>query len=232
MGDQGSANSGAVDDGSMRLLWSSRSPFVRKVLIAAHELEIADRIELVSCFVSGKIPVPDVEQFNPSGQIPTLMLGDGTVVFDSTSVIDFLDAKFGTRQLLPTEYPRRLDVLRRTALAQVIKEKSIRWIGERLRPEVHRDAELIVGIERTLNNCLNALEADANEWAALPVDAGHIGLAAALGYLDFRFAPVGWRNDRPALAAWHGEFAERRSYIATEFVDPKKAAAPVPAAGG
>jgi len=226
MSDHGSANSGAAGTGTMRLLWSSRSPFVRKVLIAAHELGVADRIELVSCFVTGKIPVPDVEQFNPSGQIPTLMTGDGTVVFDSTAVIDYLDAHFGTRQLLPTQYPRRHDVLRRTALAQVIKEKSIRWISERLRPEIHRDAELIVGIERTLNNCLDALEADAQEWAALPVDAGHIGLAAALGYLDFRFAQVGWRNNRPDLTAWHNDFAKRGSYIASEFVDPKKAPAP------
>ena len=68
-------NPAAVEAGSMRLLWSSRSPFVRKVLIAAHELGIADRIELVSCFVTGKIPVPDVEQFNPSGQIPHLITG-------------------------------------------------------------------------------------------------------------------------------------------------------------
>jgi glutathione S-transferase len=231
MGDQDLAKSGAVEAGSMRLLWSSRSPFVRKVLIAAHELGIADRIELVSCFVTGKIPVPDVEQFSPSGQIPTLITADGMVVSDSTTVIDFLDAKFGTRQLLPTEYPRRHDVLRRTALAQVIKEKSIRWIGERLRPEVHRDGELATGIERTLNNCLDAFEADASEWAALPVDAGHIGLAAALGYLDFRFAPVGWRNNRPALTAWHSGFAERRSYLETEFVDPKKAPTAQVAAG-
>lgn len=211
--------------GSMRLLWSSRSPFVRKVLIAAHELGIADQIELVSCFVTGKIPVPDVEQFNPVGQIPSLITSDGTVIVDSTAVIDYLDAHFGNRELLPDDYPRRLDILRRTAFAQAVKEKSIRWIGERLRPEIHRDEELIVGISRTLSNTLDALEADAARWSQLPIDAGHIGLAAALGYLDFRFAVISWRTGRPGLAEWHAKFAERESYIATEFVDPKKAAA-------
>ncbi len=136
----------------MRLLWSSRSPFVRKVLIAAHELGLGDRIDLVSAFVTGKIPVPDVEALNPIGQIPTLVDVDGTTVFDFTAIIDYLDAKYGTGSLLPAKYPLRLDVLRRTAVAQAIKEKSIRWISERLRPEEHRDAELIVGITRTLNN--------------------------------------------------------------------------------
>ena len=215
-----------VSSGRMRLQWSSRSPFVRKVLIAAHELGIGDKIELESAFVTGKIPVPDVEALNPMGQIPAFVDVDGTTVFDSTTIIDYLDAKYGKRNLLPVDYPRRLDVLRRTALAQGITEKSIRWISERLRPEEHRDGELIVGINRTLNNALDALEADAARWKDIPVDAGHIGLAAALGYLDFRFAPVAWRTKRPALEAWHKEFAQRPSYIATEFVDPKKAPQP------
>jgi glutathione S-transferase len=219
-GSQTQASGGTA---RMRLQWSSRSPFVRKVLIAAHELGVGDEIELVPAFVTGKIPVPDVEAQNPLGQIPTLVDIDGTTVFDSTAIIDYLDTKFGNGRLLPKEYPRRLDVLRRTAIAQGIKEKSIRWISERLRPEEHRDAELITGIARTLNNGLNALEADAARWTDMPVDAGHIGLAAALGYLDFRFAQVAWRTDRPALEAWHRGFAQRPSYIATEFVDPKKA---------
>jgi glutathione S-transferase len=196
---------------------------VRKVLIAAHELGVGDKIELVSAFVTGKIAVPDVEALNPLGQIPALVDIDGTTVFDSTAIIDYLDAKFGSRSLLPVDYPRRLDVLRRTAIAQGIKEKSIRWISERLRPEEHRDAELITGITRTLNNGLDALEADAARWQNMPIDSGHIGLAAALGYLDFRFAQVAWRNGRPTLEAWHRSFAMRPSYIATEFVDPKKA---------
>jgi glutathione S-transferase len=207
----------------MRLLWSSRSPFVRKVLIAAHELGVGARIDLVPAFVSGKIPVPDVEALNPIGQIPTLVDVDGTTVFDSTTIIDYLDSKYGSGRLLPATYPLRLDVLRRTAVAQAIKEKSIRWISERLRPEEHRDAELIVGITRTLNNSLDALEVDAARWQDMSVDAGHIGLAAALGYLDFRFAQVSWRTNRPALETWHKGFAQRASYIATEFVDPKKA---------
>ncbi|MEQ1649001.1 MAG: glutathione S-transferase family protein, partial [Hyphomicrobiaceae bacterium] len=210
----------------MRLLWSSRSPFVRKVLIAAHELGLGDRIELVSAFVTGKIPVPDVEALNPIGQIPTLVDVDGATVFDSTAIIDYLDTKFGSGLLLPRTYPQRLDVLRRVALAQGIKEKSIRWISERLRPEEHRDTELITGITRTLNNCLDSLETDAARWKDMPIDAGHVGLAAALGYLDFRFAQVSWRTRRPALETWHKTFAQRPSYIATEFVDPNKVAQP------
>ena len=215
------------DAGQLRLVWSSRSPFVRKVLIAAHELGLGSRMDLVPAFVTGKIPVPDVEALNPIGQIPTLVDTDGTIVFDSTAIIDYLDAKYGSGRLLPRQYPLRLEVLRRTAVAQGIKEKSIRWIGERLRPEEHRDEELIVGIARTLRNCLDSLEEEAAGWRDMPVDAGHVGLAAALGYLDFRFAHLTWRSGRPSLEGWHQDFAKRPSYVLSEFVDPKKVPAPI-----
>ena len=204
-----------------RLYWSSRSPFVRKALIAAHEVGVGDRIELIETYVTGKLAVPEIEAVNPLGQLPTLVTATGEIVFGSDTIIDFLDSVYGGHRLIPTDYPRRLDVLRRTAIAQGMKEKLLRWLLMRASPPALKDEDQIAAYSRSLDISLAALEASVAEWGDQPVDAGHVGLAAALGYMDFRFAAHGWRENRPGLSAWHATFAARPSYILTEFVDPK-----------
>src|SRR5262245_32162794 len=94
----------------MKLFWSSRSPFVRKTMMAIHEMGLADHVVTEATLVTGSQPTPTLEPFNPLGQIPTLMLADGTVIHDSDVIIDFLDATFNDRKFLPIDYPRRLDV--------------------------------------------------------------------------------------------------------------------------
>ena len=67
----------------MKLHWSPRSPYVRTVMIAAHELGLADRIETVRTVVGGTIVHRGLMEENPLGKIPTLVLPDGTILFDS-----------------------------------------------------------------------------------------------------------------------------------------------------
>ena len=208
----------------LRLYWSTRSPFVRKALIAAYEVGVGEQIELISTFVTGKLAVPDLELLNPLGQLPTLVTASGETVLGSDAIIDFLDAMFGHRTLLPSDYPRRYDILRRTALAQGIKEKLVRSILMRV-GVLAKDEAQTAAYTRSVELTLDALEADVRDWSGLPIDAGHIGLAAALGYMDFRFASQEWRANRPGLVAWHEGFATRPSYLRTEFVDPKAKAA-------
>jgi glutathione S-transferase len=69
----------------MKLLWSSRSPFVRKVVVVTHELGIADRIELERVNVTASATNAEVMRFNPLNKIPTLLLDDGSVMIDSSS---------------------------------------------------------------------------------------------------------------------------------------------------
>ena len=201
----------------MRLSWSSRSPYVRKVMIAAHELGIADHVQHVPTLATGRTSVPELEPFNPLGQIPTLVTADGIAVFDSSSILDFLDAHFGDHRLLPIDYPRRLDVLRRVAIAQGMTERCAGWVLLLLGPPERFDAEKVAFCERSVTNCLDSLEASAGDWAGLAIDAGHIGLAAVLGYMDFRLADAQWRRQRPRLTEWHAGFAARPSYLQTEF---------------
>ncbi len=75
----------------MKLHWSPRSPYVRKVMIVAHELRLADRLEIVRTVVGGTTPHRELMQENPLGKIPTLVLENGTIIYDSPVICEYLD---------------------------------------------------------------------------------------------------------------------------------------------
>ncbi len=200
----------------MRLLWSSRSPFVRKVMIAVHELGLQDRVELERVLVAAHDGNPAVMRLNPLNQIPTLVLDDGTVLFDSPVIVEYLDAVHGGGRLLPAEPARRWPVLRLQALGDGLMALGVQRLGERNRGPLCSTphAEAFAAKSRAT---LDLLEREAATLASL--SAGSIAVASALGHLDFRFAADAWRDARPALAAWFAAMAVRPSMIATEPVE-------------
>src|SRR5262249_34143415 len=107
--------------GPMKLFWSSRSPFVRKVMIAAHELGLADRLELVPVVVALAHPNDAVMAHNPLNKIPTLLTDDGQTLFESGLICDYLDGLAGTPTLFPTG-PGRWPALRWHALGTGLLE--------------------------------------------------------------------------------------------------------------
>ncbi len=80
----------------MKLHWSPRSPFVRKVMVSAHELGVADRIQTVRTVVQMDKPNPVLLADNPLGKIPTLVLDDGTTLYDSLTICEYLDSMADT----------------------------------------------------------------------------------------------------------------------------------------
>jgi glutathione S-transferase len=196
----------------MRLLWSSRSPFARKVVAAAHELGIAERIALDRVVVSQTTLNEAVLEQNPLGQIPTLMMPDGGTLFDSAVILDWLDHRFGPR-LLPREPEARYAVLRLQALGDGLMENSVRRLGETLRGELRSEAHA-EGNRVKIGRALDHLEPQA---AQLRPDAGGIAIACALAHLDFRHADLEWRRRRPALADWQAAFSERPSMRLTAY---------------
>ena len=120
---------------SMKLLWSSRSPFVRKVMVAAHEVGVADRISTEQVVVSANKPNPDVMAINPLNKIPTLVLQDGTTLYDSRVICEYLDSLHDGPRLLPADQVVRWSVLRRQALGDGLLEVLILRLVERARPE-------------------------------------------------------------------------------------------------
>jgi len=199
----------------MKLYSSPASPFVRKVVIAISELGLGSRIQEQPASVSPVTPNEEVARDNPLTKIPTLVLDDGSALFDSAVICEYLDHLSGTPRLFPPPGPARWTVLRRQALADGLMDAAVLLRYEQaLRPEALRWPEWMEGQKLKMSRALDAMEAEANSLGA-GFDIGHISFACALGYLDLRYDHLQWRNGRPALAAWFAGVSERPSLVAS-----------------
>ena len=203
----------------MKLHWSSRSPFVRKVMVAAHELGLATRLKLVRSPVAMSEPNAELMRDNPLSRIPTLVLDDGTVLPDSALICEYLDILHGGHLLFPAEPKARIEALRRHALGTGFIEVSVLRRNEQVRTPERRSEPHLAAYTLKSTATLARLEAEAARLEAAPLDIGHIAIGCALSYLDFRFADEPWRPTHPRLAAWHAGFAARPSMQATQPVD-------------
>ncbi|AMJ60819.1 glutathione S-transferase [Bosea sp. PAMC 26642] len=184
---------------------SPASPFGRKVKIAAIVLGLMDRIEIVAADTND--PAEPLRQQNPLGKIPTLVLQNGTTLFDSRVIAEYLDHLAGGGILFP-EGESRFAQLRLQALADGLCDAALLQVYEvRFRPEGNRDANWVANQAGKVERALIALE------VAPPADfdkprIGDIALACALGYLDLRFHGA-WRTNHPNLVAWLDAFAAK-----------------------
>jgi glutathione S-transferase len=201
----------------MKLHWSPRSPFVRKVMIVAHERGLVERITCVRTIAATAKPHAELMKDNPLSKIPTLVLDDGTVLYDSPVICEFLDALEGAPKLFPVAPAPRLIALRRQALGDGFLDLLVLLRDEKARPQ-RSDAHLASAAARKIA-VLDHLEGEAEAIAETPFDIGHIAIGCSLSYLDFRYADEDWRRHHPRLARWHATFASRPSAQATEPMD-------------
>ena len=201
----------------MKLHWSPRSPFVRKVMIVAHELGLTDRITCVRTVVATTRPHAPLMEENPLSKIPTLVLDDGTVLYDSPVICEYLDSLHAGRKLVPADGKERMTALRRQALGDGFLDFLLLWRNE-LEREHPSQAHLASYAERRRVTLLT-LDQEAEALASSSFSIGHIAIGCALSYLDFRFATDDWRGGHPRIAAWHATFAKRPSVRATEPID-------------
>jgi glutathione S-transferase len=201
----------------MKLHWSPRSPFVRKVMIVVHERGLTDRIACVRTVAATSKPHAGLMQDNPLSKIPTLVLDDGTALYDSPVICEYLDALDGAPKLVPVEARARLVALRRQALGDGFLDLLVLLRDERMRAQPSEAHKASAVVRKAA--VLKSLEAEAPALAEAPFGIGHVAIGCALSYLDFRYADEDWRKDHPRLAQWHATFATRPSVKATEPVD-------------
>lgn len=200
----------------MRLWYSPASPFVRKVMIVAHETGLADRIEIAEVTTTVLARDANLVRDNPSGKIPAMVLDDGSVLFDSRVICACLDSLHGGAKLIPESGPERFRVMTLEALGDGTMEAAVLVRYEQaLRPEEKRWDKWVEGQMAKVNSSLDDAEARWMELLEGPINMGAVSVGAALGYLDYRFPDIGWRDGRPRLAAWHTGFAGRPSMKAT-----------------
>lgn len=203
----------------MLLHWSPRSPFVRKVMIAAHECGVADRIETVRTVVAASQPNTELMKENPQSRLPTLRLADGTVIYDSPVICEYFDSLAGGGKLFPQSFPERLVALRRQSLGDGMLDTLLMWRGEATRPPAQQSIKHMQAWRLKTKVSVDALEEEAGALGASPFSIGHIALGVALGYIDFRFPELKWRDGHPKVAAWHASFEARPSAKANVAVD-------------
>jgi glutathione S-transferase len=188
----------------MILRASPTSPFVRKVRIAAAVLGLATEIKLERADTAD--PADALRAQNPLGKIPVLLLDDGSALYDSPVILEYLDHRAGGGRIIPREPAARLVALRLQALCDGVLDASVLQVLEgRFRPPERHEPKWLAYQADKVTRSLAALERDPPA-RAVPPDVGHITLACALGYLDLRFAGS-WREDHPRLVAWLDDFA-------------------------
>jgi glutathione S-transferase len=201
----------------MRLIGSPTSPFVRKVRVLASEMGIEGRIAFEAVDLAD--PAIDLPAYNPMRKVPTLVLADGTALFDSAVICDFLLHRFGEAPRLPADEGRRWRSRTTEAVADGLLEAGLlaRYEGQRAageRSPAWADKQM-----GAVARCIDWLDCNG-AWREAPVDIGQIAAGCALGWLDFRFPGHGWKSRHPGLAAWQAEFARQPSMAAT---DPARA---------
>ncbi len=208
-------------DGIMTLHWSPRSPYVRKVMIVAHELGLQDRLHTVRTVVGGTTPHRELMRINPLGKIPTLELEDGSVLYDSPVICEYLDTLHSGPKLFPPAWPERGLALRRLALGDGMLDAALPWLGERFRPADKRSQPHMDLWRSKLVASVDALDREAEALRDGVFSIGHVSIGVALGYLDFRFGELSWRDGHPKLAAWHATFNARPAVRANPPIDDR-----------
>jgi glutathione S-transferase len=203
----------------MKLHWSPRSPFVRKVMVALHEMGLVDRVHTVRTVVAVTQPNAVLQRDNPLSKIPTLVLDDGSALYDSRVICEYLDGLHTGLKLVPPAGPERWIALRRQALADGLLDLLLVWRHELSRPVEQRSEAHLSAYDDKVGAALDALENEADSLVSAAFGLAQISIGCTLSYADFRFPTLGWRSGRPRLESWHNVFAARASVRATAIED-------------
>jgi glutathione S-transferase len=190
----------------MILRFSPSSPFVRKVRIAVALLGLDKEVTMERADTTD--PTDSLRKMNPLGKIPVLIVEDGSAVYDSRVILDYLDERAGGGKIVPRGANERLAALRLQALCDGILDASILTVyeGRYRKPDMHEPKWLELQAGK-VSRALAGLEAAPPPLDPTP-NVGQITLACALGYRDFRFGGS-WRSEHPRLVAWLDNFAAR-----------------------
>ena len=188
----------------MKLLSAPASPFGRKVKMTIAVKLLKDQVEVVT--VDTNKGDASLNALNALGRIPTLTLDNGEALHDSHVICEYLDSIGAGPVLVPRSGPERWRTLTMASLGDGLIEQALLQVYEgRFRPENMRVESWVQRLQSKIDRALDALEPAPPQWKDHP-DYGHLTLAAALGYMDFRHGGR-WRANRPNMVAWLDQFA-------------------------
>jgi glutathione S-transferase len=197
----------------MRLYYSPASPYARKCRVIIRELDMRVEETAIDPWTD-----PEMRRLNPLAKVPALLLDDGSAIYDSPVICEYLDemrgGKFFPRPTLFSEAKGKWRALTLQALGDGLADAAVRRFVERRKAEALRDEKVIARQDEAIVAALAVLERASVRFPEEPT-IGEVASACALGYLDLRSPGQEWRGTHPRLAAWYEDFARRPSMMAT-----------------
>jgi glutathione S-transferase len=203
-----------ISPSSMKLYTSRTSPYARKVRVVLAEKKI-------ECEFIDEDPWSDdtaIPRINPLGKIPVLMLDDGTVIYDSRVIVEYLDTVSPVSRLIPEPNRQRIAVRRWEALADGICDAAIAIVREQKRPAKQQSKDWIDRHFRKIRLGVQvlAMELEDKTWCnGEGYSLADIATGCALGYLDLRHPAIDWRSEWPNLVKLTDRLAKRPSFAET-----------------
>ena len=184
----------------MKLAYSPNSPYVRKCVVLAIQRGIDKQMALWTVGTTD----PALLKINPLSKVPTLVLDDGTALYDSPVICEYLDSVGDGPKMFPPVGPARWKALRQEALGDGILDATQPRRREIALPQDEGRQTYIALQQGKVKAALAVLEAEADSLGVL-TNIGEITIACALGYMDFRYANEPWRPGHPKLEAWYAK---------------------------
>jgi len=206
----------------MKLLASLASPYTRKVRVVLAEKKIECELELVDVQPAEN----PVNSHNPLGKVPTLVLDDGTPLFDSRVIVEFLDARSPINRLIPDETRERVAVRRWEALADGVLDAGLLVRYEALRPKAERSQgwvdKQVARMHRGM--ALIAKDVEGRTWChGDRYSLADIAVGCCMGWLAFRKpGDVSWDQEYPGVERHYRKLMERAAFADSVPVVPTK----------
>jgi glutathione S-transferase len=198
----------------LKLLASPTSPYARKVRVVLAEKKIEYQLVDASPWTA----TSEVPAHNPLGKVPVLVLDDGSTLYDSRVIVEYLDTVSPVSRLIPEPSRQRIAVRRWEALADGICDAAVAVTLERKRPSLQQSDEWVERQHDKIARGVAELARDLEERPWCSGDAyslADIATGCALGYLDLRYADFGWRGAYPNLARLAEKLGKRPSFADT-----------------
>ena len=201
---------------NIRLVGSLTSPYVRKVRIVMAEKRIEYHLDLEDVWAPGT----SIQEANPLGKVPCLIMEDGGAVFDSRVIAEYLDTVTPVAKLLPATGRERAEVRTWEALGDGMLDAAILVRLEQTQRPAEQQSQK--WIDRQMGKVRAGLAAMSRGLAEKPWCNGHgytladIAVGCTLGYLDFRFPHIDWRTQYPNLARHYAKLAARPAFVETQ----------------
>lgn len=198
----------------MKLLYTPNSPYARKVRIVGIEKHLDITLQQV------KLGAQDspVQQYNPLGKVPVLILDNDEALYDSRVIVEYLDTRSPVSKLLPNEHGLRIAVIRWEALADGISDAAVAVMMEKRKPDNQQSQAYIQKQMAKVEQGLAKLNQDISKkkWCVNETfSLADVAIGCMLGYINLRFKAMNWQSQYPELAKHFTILSKRPSFKET-----------------